>query len=165
MQTRLPIALAALALALALPAASAVAKGTPKDPSGDKAMAGMLMPKGHGDVQLAIVRSRKGGYGWRDGRRTSATAHVIMPRGRQLVLVNESAAYQRLVQTAGPRVALPGPMRSNHGAILVLAKAGAYRFRTKAYVMKRHEADNGMPGMLHAHPVTANGLLLIVQVT
>lgn len=109
------------------------------------------------DAQLWILHVQNGGHVWSDGKRKAATMTLTLQRGQTLAVANRDEAAHQLVQLAGPKLALGGPVMVNHRALVRFEKPGLYRFRTKAIEL---------PAMPDVHTVGPDNVLrLTVRVT
>jgi hypothetical protein len=82
-------------------------------------------------AQLTILHVQEGCHIWSDGNRRAATMRLTMAEGGTLTLVNQDVDVHRLVQLAGPDVALGGTLMMGGRTALVFSEPGLYRLRTE----------------------------------
>lgn len=82
------------------------------------------------DVKLSILHVQRGCHVWRDGKRQGPMMRLTLPRGGRLSIVDQDVDAHQLVQVAGPRVHMPGPMRMMGRAQLTFMQPGTYRLAT-----------------------------------
>ena len=151
---RLLLALAVLGAAGGLAVGSAFAHGPgPKHPGAGRTMG---MHAG-GTAKLWILHVAKGCHSWTDGKRVAETVRLTINHGGRLVIINQDIDAHQLVELAGPRLALHGPMMMNHGLRFVFRKTGVYHFKTKTVEMP------GMPEVKTVGPDHELALIVTVK--
>lgn len=80
---------------------------------------------------LTIQHVQEGCHIWSDGQRQAAAMRLRMAEGGVLSLVNNDIDAHRLVQLAGPTVALGSTMMMGGRMAVVFPQAGLYRLRTE----------------------------------
>ena len=97
------------------------------------ATASAATPAAH---SIVIRHQMRGCHTWSvDGNAWRATQSVVVQRGGRITITNNDVMPHQLVKTSGPSVLLPARGAMAHiGATLKLtfARAGTYRFTTKA---------------------------------
>ncbi len=147
---KLLLAAVAAAFGSALILGSAFAHGPgPTHPGAGRTM-GMHAT---GTAKLWILHVAKGCHSWTDGKRMAETVRLTINPGGRLVVVNQDIDGHKLVQTAGPRVAVGRPMAMNHGTTIVFRKPGLYKFKTRTFEM---------PGMAEVHTVGPDHELTLI---
>jgi hypothetical protein len=131
---------AAVAL-VALGTALAHGPGPVHSPSGR-----VLKMRAAGSVELTIVHIVNGCHNWTNGKTIAEKADLTLPRGARLTILNQDVDIHKLVQLAGPRIALGKPLAMNASAKLRFTRAGLYRFKTVTSEMP------GMPEMKTVGP-------------
>ena len=101
---------------------------------------GMLV-QGTTQAKLWIRHVQRGCHVWTTGTRSDPTARVTLRRGGRLTIVNQDVDMQRIVQTAGTRIATGRLMMMNQRTTLVFSRPGVYRFVNRTAEMA------GMPEM------------------
>ena len=83
-------------------------------------------------AELTILHVQEGCHVWSDGQRQAATMRLALAEGGTLALVNNDIDAHRLVQVAGPEVALGSTMMMMSGKMaVVFSEPGLYRLRTE----------------------------------
>lgn len=88
-------------------------------------------PTAADNAKLTIVHVQKGCHIWSDGQRQAATMRLALAEGGTLTLVNNDIDAHRLVQLAGPGVALGSTMMMGGKMAVVFPQPGLYRLRTE----------------------------------
>ena len=88
-------------------------------------------PTAPDSTKLTILHVQEGCHIWSDGERQEATMRLRLSEGGTLTLVNNDIDAHRLVQRAGPEVALGGTMMMGGKTAVVFSEPGVYRLRTE----------------------------------
>ena len=80
---------------------------------------------------LTILHVQEGCHVWSDGQRQAAAMRFRMAKGGTLALLNNDIDAHRLVQLAGPEVALGSTMMMGGRMAVVFPEPGLYRLRTE----------------------------------
>jgi hypothetical protein len=126
---------------VALGTAFAHGPGPVHSPSGR-----VLKMQATGPLELTIVHIVNGCHNWTNGKTIAEKADLTLSRGARLTILNQDVDIHKLVQLAGPRIALGKPMGMNASAKLRFTRAGLYRFKTVTSEMP------GMPEMKTVGP-------------
>jgi hypothetical protein len=126
---------------VALGTAFAHGPGPVHSPSGR-----VLKMRATSSVELTIVHIVNGCHNWTNGKTIAEKADLTLRRGARLTILNQDVDIHKLVQLAGPRIALGKPMGMNASAKLRFTRAGLYRFKTVTAEMP------GMPDMKTVGP-------------
>lgn len=113
----------------------------------------VLSIQGSTGAKLWIVHVQRGCHSWTDGKRMGETVRLTLERGGRLRVFNNDLDAHRLVQLAGPRLALGPAMMPSHATTVVFRKPGLYRLRAVV---------SEMPGMPKVKTVGPDHVLFLV---
>ena len=86
-------------------------------------------------TKLVIQHVQKGCHVWRNGSIQSTSTSVSFKRGTRLQVVNQDIDPHRLVQLAGPNLALREHMMMGQTQLITFRQPGVYRFKNKVVEM------------------------------
>lgn len=98
---------------------------------GSEEKAGVPAQAAQDSAKLTIVHVQKGCHIWSDGQKQAATMRLRVSEGGTLTVVNNDIDVHRLVQAAGPAMALGSPMMMGAKMAVVFPEPGLYRLRTE----------------------------------
>ena len=88
-------------------------------------------PTAPDNAELMILHVQEGCHIWSDGERQTAMMRMRVSEDGTLTLVNNDIDAHRLVQLAGPEVALGGTMMMGGKMAVVFSEPGVYRLQTE----------------------------------
>jgi plastocyanin len=98
---------------------------------GSEEKAAAPAPSAPDSAKLTILHVQEGCHIWSDGQRQAATMRLGVSEGGTLTLVNNDIDAHRLVQLAGPEVALGSTMMMGGKMAVVFSEPGVYRLQTE----------------------------------
>jgi hypothetical protein len=127
MPRRLRLASTAIATALTAVVAAAAYAGGPAAPSGRAAVSGATGEPA--TTHLVIRHVQRGCHVWSTGSLRTTSLRLDVAAGARLHIVNRDIVPHRLVQLAGPELALQGHMMVGKSQLVTLGRTGIYRFK------------------------------------
>jgi hypothetical protein len=136
MTTKILIAIAVSVAGGAIVTGTAVAVDRNTSPGvAPMTMGDMMAASPSSTTKLTIKHVQKGCHVWSHSSRQAASMRLNLRRGARLVVLDQDVDAHKLIQLAGPKLALDGPMMMGHSQTITFVKTGLYWFKTKVVEM------------------------------